>query len=124
MLILKTFSRVPKTLDEKEKLKKKVLKSVDSKWWYSISFLFQRNGEAVAFKKKIKASLLNDDEVICPDPTFRCKIGTTCCKIGYEQYGCCPMPDAVCCRDMKHCCPHGTHCDMTTTKCYKVKLKF
>ena len=30
----------------------------------------------------------------------------TCCA----PIGGCPLPNAVCCKDMVHCCPHGTTC--------------
>ena len=42
-----------------------------------------------------------DDGSECPD-------GTTCCKLSYGQWGCCPYPNAVCCDDGEHCCPQGS----------------
>ena len=48
--------------------------------------------------------------VICPDGKTECKDGNTCCLIGAHTYGCCPMKNAVCCSDMKHCCPNGFTC--------------
>ncbi|XP_013878176.1 granulins [Austrofundulus limnaeus] len=44
-----------------------------------------------------------DDKVGCPD-------GTTCCKTQQGSWGCCPLPQAVCCSDRIHCCPHGSSC--------------
>jgi hypothetical protein len=26
------------------------------------------------------------------------------------EYGCCPLPKAVCCTDHEHCCPNGFTC--------------
>ncbi|KAI6178546.1 Granulin [Aphelenchoides besseyi] len=46
-----------------------------------------------------------------------CPSGTTCCDIGSGQYGCCPIPDAVCCSDKLHCCPQGMICDTTHSMC-------
>lgn len=49
--------------------------------------------------------------------TFFCEDGETCCEITESVYGCCPLPDAVCCKDGKHCCPSGTTCDLKQSKC-------
>ncbi len=48
--------------------------------------------------------------VICPDGQSQCGDEQTCCRIGETAYGCCPHPDAVCCRDHKHCCQRGYTC--------------
>ncbi|KAL0993328.1 hypothetical protein UPYG_G00106180 [Umbra pygmaea] len=42
--------------------------------------------------------------------SFVCKEGETCCKVSSTTWGCCPSPNAVCCNDMKHCCPAGYIC--------------
>ncbi len=34
-----------------------------------------------------------------------------------SRYGCCPMPNAVCCSDGTHCCPHGAKCDLKRMAC-------
>ncbi|KAK3790503.1 hypothetical protein RRG08_060553 [Elysia crispata] len=47
-----------------------------------------------------------ENDVICPDQT-RCQDGQTCCEILGGGYGCCPLPNAVCCADKTHCCPNG-----------------
>ncbi|KAI6203222.1 Granulin [Aphelenchoides besseyi] len=52
----------------------------------------------------------------CGDGSF-CPSGTTCCDIGSGEYGCCPIPDAVCCSDKLHCCPQGMTCDTTHSMC-------
>lgn len=46
----------------------------------------------------------------CPDPEYECAYGETCCKAAGGGYGCCPMPEATCCKDGMHCCPHGYRC--------------
>lgn len=50
------------------------------------------------------------DGSVCPDES-------TCCKTSETSYGCCPLKDAVCCKDFQHCCPPGTTCgEMTCDK--------
>ncbi|KAK2916272.1 hypothetical protein Q8A67_000646 [Cirrhinus molitorella] len=51
-----------------------------------------------------------DDTTSCPD-------GNTCCKNQEGGWACCPLPEAVCCDDFIHCCPHGTTCDTATASC-------
>ena len=48
--------------------------------------------------------------VECPDGMSECPDGNTCCKLSSGQYGCCPLPNAVCCSDGIHCCPNGYSC--------------
>ncbi|XP_072311978.1 granulin b [Eucyclogobius newberryi] len=64
--------------------------------------------------KKIPAA---PNDVQCPDITSSCPDETTCCKMTSGDYGCCPMPDAVCCVDKIHCCPSGTQCDLVHSTC-------
>ncbi|XP_061079179.1 neurogenic locus notch homolog protein 1-like isoform X2 [Conger conger] len=58
------------------------------------------------------------EDVPC-DPTHACPDGTTCCKTEHGDWACCPLPEAVCCGDMKHCCPSGYSCDPTNGSCYR-----
>ncbi|KAM9844087.1 progranulin-like [Aulostomus maculatus] len=51
-------------------------------------------------------------DVKCDDETS-CQDGQTCCKLSATVWGCCPMPNAVCCSDMQHCCPSGFSCTPT-----------
>ncbi|XP_040917806.1 granulin a isoform X2 [Toxotes jaculatrix] len=44
-----------------------------------------------------------DEHVSCTDEE-------TCCRMSATTWGCCPSPNAVCCSDMKHCCPSGYTC--------------
>ncbi|KAG8006473.1 Granulin [Nibea albiflora] len=51
-------------------------------------------------------------EVKCDD-LISCEDGQTCCRMAASAWGCCQYPNAVCCRDMKHCCPAGYTCTET-----------
>uniref|UniRef100_A0A3B5ML31 Granulin a n=1 Tax=Xiphophorus couchianus TaxID=32473 RepID=A0A3B5ML31_9TELE len=44
-----------------------------------------------------------DEQKSCPD-------NNTCCRTSATTWSCCPAPHAVCCSDMKHCCPSGYTC--------------
>ena len=60
-----------------------------------------------------------NDNVMCPGDQFTCPNGDTCCSDGSGSYGCCPLPNAVCCSDHLHCCPSGYTCQVTTGFCLK-----
>lgn len=52
------------------------------------------------------------------DPEFSCPDLTTCCPLPKgEGEGCCPFPNATCCSDKTHCCPHGLTCDLRAGRC-------
>ncbi|CAF1075057.1 unnamed protein product, partial [Didymodactylos carnosus] len=69
-------------------------------------------------------SSLNDNSVTCPDGQSSCPDGQTCCQLSTGQYGCCPLPDAVCCNDHLHCCPHGYTCDTEHSTCKRAEDEF
>ncbi|GMR51797.1 hypothetical protein PMAYCL1PPCAC_21992 [Pristionchus mayeri] len=57
---------------------------------------------------------------LCPNPEYSCPETATCCVISDVppgEYGCCPMPEAVCCDDHIHCCPGGQECDVEQGVC-------
>jgi len=59
-----------------------------------------------------------DDEIInCPNPSYQCYKGMTCCMLPDGGYGCCQFANATCCADKLHCCPHGTICDLESYVC-------
>ncbi|MFT7797620.1 hypothetical protein Z043-100454 [Arapaima gigas] len=60
-----------------------------------------------------------ETEVKCDD-RHRCQDRETCCKKSESEWTCCPSPQAVCCPDMKHCCPSGYTCDLTGGSCTKL----
>lgn len=59
-------------------------------------------------------------EVPCGDGTS-CKDGQTCCPAS-TGFGCCPLLNAVCCMDKKHCCPNGYTCDLSGGTCSKADV--
>ncbi|XP_077869774.1 progranulin-like, partial [Saccoglossus kowalevskii] len=67
--------------------------------------------------KKTLATPTNS--ILCPDGQSQCPDGSTCCKLSTGEWGCCPLPKAVCCSDGLHCCPSGTTCDVSQGKCNK-----
>ena len=48
--------------------------------------------------------------IVCPNLKSTCPLSTTCCALLSGDYGCCPLPNAVCCSDDK-CCPSGYICN-------------
>ncbi|XP_022079844.1 granulins-like isoform X3 [Acanthaster planci] len=60
--------------------------------------------------------------VVCPGGQYQCPDGNTCCKLSSGQWGCCPLPNAVCCSDGQHCCPHGYTCDVSSGSCHQGEL--
>ncbi|KAM9831231.1 granulin b [Neosynchiropus ocellatus] len=73
------------------------------------------SGDArISMLKKIPAMPSNSK---CPDKKSSCPDQNTCCRMQNRTYGCCPMPDAVCCSDHIHCCPTGTECDLAHGAC-------
>ncbi|KAM7081819.1 LOW QUALITY PROTEIN: progranulin [Ciconia maguari] len=55
--------------------------------------------------------------VPCPDGQSECPDNATCCMTASGAWGCCPMPQASCCADKVHCCPHATVCDLAHGRC-------
>lgn len=66
---------------------------------------------------KIPAQRIKAGGVICPDGRSYCPDGSTCCQLSNGTYGCCPMPNAICCPDHLHCCPENTTCDLAHSTC-------
>ena len=62
--------------------------------------------------------------VVCPDEESECPEGETCCQLPSGAYGCCPLPEAVCCNDKLHCCPHGYTCDLAAQTCSQGIVSF
>ncbi|MEQ2162654.1 hypothetical protein GOODEAATRI_022090 [Goodea atripinnis] len=59
------------------------------------------------------------EKVMC-DTQTSCPKDTTCCFMERtHKWGCCPLPEAVCCTDHEHCCPQGYTCNMQTATCEK-----
>ncbi|XP_058268606.1 granulin a [Hemibagrus wyckioides] len=67
------------------------------------------------------AECCSDSDVPCDD-TVACADGQTCCKNEQGEWDCCPLPQAVCCEDKIHCCPHDTKCNLPAESCDKSSL--
>ncbi|GAV09391.1 hypothetical protein RvY_18940 [Ramazzottius varieornatus] len=55
--------------------------------------------------------------ITCGDKQSECPDSSTCCQLASGNWGCCPFPNALCCSDKEHCCPHGTKCDLEQKRC-------
>uniref|UniRef100_A0A3Q3VYW6 Granulins domain-containing protein n=1 Tax=Mola mola TaxID=94237 RepID=A0A3Q3VYW6_MOLML len=54
------------------------------------------------------------------DGQTSCPRDTTCCFMEQShRWGCCPLPNAVCCHDGDHCCPSGHSCEPHRASCSK-----
>ena len=69
-----------------------------------------------AFVPKVPQNVNN---VVCPDRRSECSSNATCCLLKSGGYGCCPLPNALCCRDQVHCCPEGYECKTGEGNCIK-----
>ncbi|XP_064647998.1 SCO-spondin-like isoform X2 [Lineus longissimus] len=78
-----------------------------------------KGASTLKWLQKSPASPIPVNGVVCPDGASQCPSGNTCCKLASGQYGCCPLPQAVCCSDHVHCCPNGYSCDVSSGKCNK-----
>ncbi|XP_071498989.1 uncharacterized protein [Diadema antillarum] len=76
-----------------------------------------RGNEVISWSEKSVANPIKVESVICPDGSSECPDGNTCCKLSTGQWGCCPLPNAVCCSDGLHCCPNGYTCDTSAGTC-------
>lgn len=60
---------------------------------------------------------LNLSAIVCPDGKSECPNDATCCQMADQSWGCCPIPQAICCNDHLHCCPHASVCDLAHGRC-------
>ena len=72
---------------------------------------------------EIKQTQSLTKRITCPDDKTQCPNKDTCCLLSTDVYGCCPQPNATCCADKKHCCPHGYICDKPTSTCMKAGME-
>ncbi|KAM8988889.1 LOW QUALITY PROTEIN: progranulin [Ara ararauna] len=78
----------------------------------------QQGGERQPWLQKTPA-LARGGDVQCDEETS-CPQGSTCCPLSSGAWGCCPLEQAVCCRDHQHCCPWGYTCNVATQSCEKL----
>ena len=69
-----------------------------------------KGNEKIRAYEHTKALITKAENVVCPDGVSQCPDGATCCKLSSGEWGCCPLPNAVCCSDGVHCCPEGYTC--------------
>ena len=83
------------------------------------------NIQIAMFKKVLamKTAVKTVNTVVCPGGQYQCPDGNTCCQLTSGQYGCCPLPNAVCCSDHIHCCPDGYTCDVSAGSCSKGNIQ-
>ncbi|XP_054155600.1 progranulin-like [Oppia nitens] len=73
-----------------------------------------RTGSVKKWRMRLIGSkAANVTDVVCPGGRYQCPDGNTCCRVTDTQWGCCPMPNAVCCADHVHCCPNHMRCTPT-----------
>lgn len=72
--------------------------------------------EAATELLKVQRKDLSVHSIPCND-SVACADGSTCCKTLKGDWACCPLPQAVCCEDHLHCCPHGTICNLKSSTC-------
>lgn len=53
----------------------------------------------------------------CPDCQSVCGDDETCCQMLDGEWGCCNLPNAVCCSDGRTCCPHYHRCNAKNRRC-------
>lgn len=53
----------------------------------------------------------------CPGCQWVCEDDETCCQMLSGDWGCCFLPNAVCCPDGRTCCPHGHRCNVKKLRC-------
>ncbi|XP_061199186.1 progranulin isoform X2 [Neopsephotus bourkii] len=70
-------------------------------------------------REPLQAFLPKAREVKCDEETS-CPSGNTCCRLSSGAWGCCPLEEAVCCKDHQHCCPWGYTCNVATQSCEKL----
>ncbi|XP_068434669.1 granulin a [Clinocottus analis] len=63
-----------------------------------------------------------DPKAVKCEGQSQCPEQTTCCRLMSDKWGCCPIPNAVCCADKEHCCPQGYTCNMAANACQKLLM--
>ena len=76
-------------------------------------------GDQVVAMVKKQPAIKSPQNVICPDQKSECGSNSTCCLLASGEYGCCPVPNALCCEDEVHCCPEGYACNAGRGTCVK-----
>ena len=66
---------------------------------------------------------MNDSlDLDCPDPELEiCSEDQTCCINKYDEMGCCPYKNGICCPGGQ-CCPVGMECNLDKMRCDYVNV--
>ncbi|XP_039644440.1 granulin b isoform X3 [Perca fluviatilis] len=81
-------------------------------WLQKIPALQKEPSRAVS-SPTLRARNMCDAQTSCPRDTTCCFMEKT------HKWGCCPLPNAVCCSDGNHCCPSGHTCEADRSSCSK-----
>uniref|UniRef100_A0A8C7YEJ3 Granulin a n=1 Tax=Oryzias sinensis TaxID=183150 RepID=A0A8C7YEJ3_9TELE len=65
-------------------------------------------------------SIQADSSFVQCSAVHQCPEHMSCCRLFTGEWGCCPLPNAVCCGDKEHCCPEGYTCDLASKSCHKL----
>ena len=76
-------------------------------------------GDSIVTILKKQPAINAHQNVVCPDQKSQCASGSTCCLLASGEYGCCPVVNALCCKDHVHCCPSGYTCNVAGGTCSK-----
>ncbi|XP_047656896.1 granulin a isoform X15 [Tachysurus fulvidraco] len=82
----------------------------------SVPWLKKEQSKPIGGQKVPNTKDTSVSDIPCDD-TKTCPDDSTCCKTEEGEWACCPLPQAVCCEDFIHCCPHGTKCNLAAQKC-------
>nr|ABV91207.1 granulin precursor isoform B [Hirudo medicinalis] len=90
---------------------KGMCKSSNQEFWVGMS---EMKSPRVIGEEPESVSVIKD--VFCGDNSS-CPDETTCCHQLDGHFTCCQFKNAVCCKDLTHCCPQGYKCDLKSQSC-------
>ncbi|KAM7371567.1 hypothetical protein PAMP_008790 [Pampus punctatissimus] len=83
-----------------------------------------KEGLVIPWYTKLPATtnIQADHSSVQCDAQNKCPEKTSCCQLSTGEWGCCPIQNAVCCSDKKHCCPEGYSCNTYAQYCQKIVM--
>lgn len=79
--------------------------------------------QSVSLTVSVQLTVAVGEHTVQCDQQWYCSDGQTCCMLASGQWGCCPLPQAVCCSDHSTCCPSGYLC-VPGGKCVHAESRF